>query len=422
MNIQDKDRVGYYCWAGPGTIRMLNMKFFNPKIDINSLMSSYDYDYLAKVKDKFGVTDFWATYSWGFSPEVEKEDYEFLLSKLDNFKKLGIKLHAYIQGPNLVYSQFPDVDWFCEDERGRPVTYYRGRRVTCLNNPEFREFINNKIRSTYGLGFDGIYVDNIQMGQLAIPTFNHQLPFVFCGCHCKYCREKFYKDTGSDIPVIGFNKDAELAKKYLNWRVGVTNGFMSEIANTVHAGEMEFGSNSFEPRLNTEYTFGTDLSYLNSIQDYMLFENHSLPQGNGEKVSSSYIEEVLEQKGLTKPVFVLSYKHGIGMEPEFSQQDFDNIYTEDQACTYYAAIKGSEYLTNKVWHNLYIDKFSKPALNPKYIKPRQVQFKDGVEKLLLHTPLIKNLLRRYYNPLTTWFLESRKGRRALLWIYSLALR
>jgi hypothetical protein len=34
------DRIGYYCWAGPGTIRMIKVKYFNPRIDEKSLMTS----------------------------------------------------------------------------------------------------------------------------------------------------------------------------------------------------------------------------------------------------------------------------------------------------------------------------------------------------------------------------------------------
>ena len=56
---------------------MIKLKFFNPKIDRHSLMHSYDYNYLSKAKELFGITDVWATYSWGFSPETEKEDYKF---------------------------------------------------------------------------------------------------------------------------------------------------------------------------------------------------------------------------------------------------------------------------------------------------------------------------------------------------------
>ena len=52
-------RIGFYCWAGFGTERIIKTKYFNPKIDKESLFKSYDYDYLSKVKEIFGITDAW---------------------------------------------------------------------------------------------------------------------------------------------------------------------------------------------------------------------------------------------------------------------------------------------------------------------------------------------------------------------------
>src|SRR5258708_11865462 len=173
------NKIGFYCWAGPGTVRMIDLKYFNPKINKDSLMGSYEYDYLKEIKEKFGVTDFWASYSWGFSKNKEKEDRKFLLDRIDNFKKLNIRVHAYVQGTNLVYEDFKDKDWWCQDEKGRLISYYRGRKVVCVNNPEFRKYIKEKIMTLYGTGVDGVYMDNIQMGQLGIS------PSVFSGCNCK---------------------------------------------------------------------------------------------------------------------------------------------------------------------------------------------------------------------------------------------
>lgn len=214
------NRVGYYCWAGPGTIRMINLKYFNPKIDKDSLLKSYDYDYLANIKKIFGITDFWATYSWGFSNEREQSDREFLINRVDNFKRLGIKLHAYIQGPNLVYQDFKDKDWFCIDEKDRPIMYFRGRRVVCLNNPDFRNYIKHKILNMYSKGFDGIFMDNIQMGQLGIPTPKGELPFNFIGCNCKFCKNGFASKYNLELP-LDMEKDLEITKKYISFRVQV---------------------------------------------------------------------------------------------------------------------------------------------------------------------------------------------------------
>lgn len=81
-----KPRVGFYCWAGPDTIRMINLKFFNPGIDKESIMGSYEYDYLAQLKETFGVTDFWAMYSWGFSNRSERKQREFLIERIPTLK------------------------------------------------------------------------------------------------------------------------------------------------------------------------------------------------------------------------------------------------------------------------------------------------------------------------------------------------
>lgn len=414
----NEQRVGFYCWAGPGTERMINLKFFNPRIDHDSLMSSYDLDYLFELKTKFGVTDFWATYSWGFSPEVEAEDYKFLVDRAKNFESLGIRLHAYIQGPNVVYSQFPEKDWYCKDEKGRPITYYRGRRVVCLNNEKFRDFVCEKIRSMYGLGFYGIYMDNIQMGQLAIPTFNNDLPFVFAGCRCESCQKKYMSDTGEEIP--GLIRDNDEWQRYLNWRVDVVTDFLTEVAGWVHAGGMVFGTNSFDPRFNTKYMFGTDLKKLDEIQDYFVFENHSLPTEDGHK-SNFYIQKLINDLQIKKPVFVLSYRNGVGMEAEYSQGDFDNIYTEDVKYDFFSMYKGSEFVTEGVWHNLKLEKYRKPQLNP-MMQFKKGQFEDKLEVMLLKVPLVKTFLARYYNQLTTWFLENRWGRVVLLWVYQKALK
>lgn len=414
------ERIGYYCWAGPGTIRMIKLKYFNPPVDEDSLMSSYDYGYLSQVKEKFGVTDFWATYSWGFSEETEAVDRQFLIDRIGNFKQLGLRLHAYIQGPNLVYKEFKGVDWFCEDERARPVTYYRGRRVVCINNPDFRSYFLQKVEKASTLGFDGIYIDNIQMGQLAIPTYDDNLPFVFAGCHCKYCQGKYKQECGTEIPT-DMERNAEESARYLGWRVRCVSGFLHETANIVHNHGLQFGTNSFDPKFNTEYVFGTNISELVKIQDYLLFENHSLP-GVNDSTNNTYIADLIKEKEIRVPVFVLSYKRGIGSDSRFSQEDLDNIYTEDQAEPFYSMIKGSEYVTEGIWHNLRVEEYGRLKANSLLEINHRSTFHDGVEKALLKVPLLKKLLKRYYNPLETWFLESHLGRRILMWVYSLALR
>lgn len=410
-----KERIGYYCWAGPDTIKMTKLKFFNPKVDEESLMTSYDLEYLQTLKDKFGITDFWATYSWGFSPENEKDQYEFLVSRIRNFKKLNIKLHAYVQGTNVVTSDFKDKDWFCKDEYGRDISYYRGRKVVCLNNPGFVNFILTKIESMHNLGFDGIYVDNIQMGQIPIPDFDGKGIFTFAGCKCKYCNKKFFNLYKQNIP-----KEMKDVKgiKYFNFRVNCTSEFIEKLSNAVHRGGMEFGTNSFDPKFDTKILLGTDLKRIEKLQDYMLFENHSLPSGTRNNV---YINEIIEKNKFEKPVFVVSYKKGIGYDSQFTQQDFNNIYTEDKKFPFFAAIKGSEYFTNGVWHNLRLNELEKPTVDESQ-EFKASDFNNFPERILLRLPFFKQFLRKYYNPIFRLRMESSLFRKAMYVFAQMALR
>ena len=375
------------------------------------MLASYDYDYLARIKDIFGVTDFWAMYSWGFNDETEKPDREFFLSKLDNFSKAGIKVHAYIQGPNVAYNDFKDRNWYARDVVGNRITYYRGRDVVCLNNPEFLELTINRIQSLRNENVGGIFIDNIQMGQLGLPTYKKGEPFVFVGCTCAICRRLFFERTGESIP-LDFEKDRERAKEYLQFRVESTNKYLQTLADATHAQKMEFGSNSFDPKFPTQYMFGTDLKQLAKIQDYVLFETHNLPSSN-KHPSAAYIQA--EMKGANVPVFHISYRYGIGYDAEFTQEDIDYTFTEADHYGFYPLIKGSEYITNGVWHNLDVTKLKKPR--------RDVDFHPHMGKIKSKqsTPIprvLRVFLSRRMGLAFTLFMESRLVRRLLGWVYS----
>ena len=85
--MKKNSRVGIYAWGGPGTVRLLQTKYHRPKIDQASFLELYDFPSLQKLKQLFGVTDAWVTYSWGFSDETESVDRRFIQLKLKNFAK-----------------------------------------------------------------------------------------------------------------------------------------------------------------------------------------------------------------------------------------------------------------------------------------------------------------------------------------------
>lgn len=413
-----QDRIGLYCWAGPGTIRMLRLKYFYPLIDQESVMSSYDYDVLGRMQDRFGITDVWATYSWGFSPYTEQEDYRFLAERIQNFHKLGIKVHAYLQGPNLVYDEFPDRLWWSVDNRGRLISYHRGRRAVNLLHPDFVEYKLGQIDDVAEIGVDGVFIDNVYFGQLPEPIYRGDVPFTFAGCNHPLTQREFKNRTGKDIP-LDFEKDKELAREYLGFRTDVTMEFLGKMSQRVHKHGLEFGSNSFDPKFNTHVVYGTDLKRVADAQDYVLFENHSLPTRDGSK-SNSYIQTVVPQ--LKKPTFVVSYKKGIGRESEFTQDDIDLTFTEAKYSDFNVCLKGSEFTTAGFWHNLNPDNYQKPHDLLEMPLPKVRELSDKLEKAFVQFPLIKRLVKRYYNNLIQFYFESRIGRHLLDFIYYAGMR
>jgi len=398
---------------------MNNIKYFNARHDYDSLMTCYDRDYLAQAQDLFGLTDIWVSYSWGFSPAVEAEDHAFILRRLDDMKALGLRVHAYLQGPNLVYADFPDRDWWARDERGRYITYYRGRRVVSIHHPAFIDYILDKVRKTYGLGFDGIFMDNIQQGQLGIPLPADIPPFVFCGDASAVAQQAFYQATGCHIP-LDFEADPALTQRYLAFRVDSNVAFVSQVAAVVHAGGMEFGTNFYDPKFDAHDTYGLDMTRMAAVQDYVLFENHALPTRDGKK-NNRYVEQTIADHAFDVPAFVVSYAQGVGLEPQYTQEQFDNLFSEAARANFYPCLKGGEYTTNGVWHSLYLSGLRRPDASQPL--PQVLAEPDhNLINLILRFNVFRWLIKRYYNPVYTAAFEKRALRVLVYIVYLTTLK
>lgn len=384
---------------------MTRVKFFDPKVDEPSVMGSYELEYLNRLKEVFGVTDMWATYSWGFGEIVERQDREFLVSRIANFKKAGIRLHAYIQGTNLVYEDFREKDFFCMDDRGKKVSYSRGRKVTCVNNPEYRAYLKKKIQEASQYEFDGIFLDNIQMGKLGIPG-GQKHGSAFVGCRCRYCEKKF----GAPIPKILNPKSSERAR-YLAFRRESTRGFLEEMGKEIQTRGKLFGSNSYDPKFDTGYCYGFDIEDVYKIQDYLLFENHSFPDGKDR--GNMYINRLIWEHGFTKPVFVVSYQKGIGHDEAYAQEDFDRLASEAEEAFFFPCIKGSEYLTRGVWHNLRLEEYRKPLIGELPVG----RVSSIKERSMLTYPGMNFLFRKYGAFLFDVYLHWRIARKLFSFLY-----
>ncbi len=384
-------KAGIYNWAGPGTIRMVDLKYPRSKIDHHSLSNAYNYQNLKAAQEVCQITDSWVTYSWGFSPETEAEDYRFLRKKLPNFQKLGIRTHAYIQGPNLVYEEHKDQDLFCLDQNQRLIPYHRGRKMTCVNNPRFIEYLEKKVKLALREEIDGIFLDNVFFGLFPI-TMGNKVSFF--GCNCLYCQKLFQKKYGQKIPKI-FDLNSELFFAYQDFRVKSLTRFIKYFSALAKDAKKTFGFNNLDPKFEPKLFYGLDYqSYAKSV-DYFLFENHDAPTGKGNNL---HLKELFSN--LKKDIFVVSYKEGIGKEKLYQQHDFDAICSEANFLGYNPCYKASEYTHHGIWQNLDFSKINKvEATNslwpqvPKNHRDKKVP-ELGISKLLNH--LYVPTLEKYY--------------------------
>lgn len=425
--------VGYYCWAGPGTIRMINTKYFDPTIDVESLLSSYDIEYLSEVKGKLGVTDFWATYSWGYNTQTEAEDYQFLVSRISNFHKLGIRLHAYVQGTNLVYAEYKDLDVWARDNFGRLMAYSKGRKLTCVNNPHFQAEFYRKVALAAQENFDGIFIDNVHMGQMA-PSLGPK-PVSFVGCYCQYCQQLFKEQTGQKVPRFLSWAKPELLQAYLDFRTQSLHSFLEKAAKIAHTHGKLFGSNSYDPKFDPRIVYGFEYDKLATLQDYLLFETHSFPNVDGS--SNNFRAEQLAQQ-LPIPIFALSYKHGISYDHQLSQAELELLKADADSHAFNLCIKGSEFVTDGVWHNLRLNEIKKipkrtdatfnqknnGAENRAQLFPNKMQFGFKTKLLLgvLALPLIAVATNYLYGTLMNATMEKKRMRPLMKLMYKLVIR
>lgn len=348
--------VGLYLWAGPGTIDLLGVKYPRPRIDHQGHMRAYDPDYLRQVQAICGVTDLWATFSWGFSEAREQPHRRFITERLAGIHRLGLRAIGYVQGFNVVTDDFRDRDFFCRDVRGKLLPYSRGRSLTCPNHPATVELIRQRVQAACESGFDAVFVDNILFG--LPPFFVSQQAASFFGCACAHCRQQFRHRFGYELnPAEKFGKHA--IDDYLTFRSESVFAALALLRQTAERHGKGFGVNLYDfHRHHSGFYFGYDFQKIEPLLDYYLFENHAFVNEN--RLENGYLRQLVT--ATDKPVFVVSYQNGIGSEKGFSQRQLDLIFQEAAEIGYAPCLKGGEFTTRGVWHVLGLEGLQRPVV------------------------------------------------------------
>lgn len=402
-----ESRAGIYYWAGPGTIRMIKLKYFSPPIAEEQLLRAYDADVLAGLQRALGTTDAWATYSWGFSDALEAEDRAFLRSKIANFKRLGMRVHAYVQGTNLVLADREDDPW-CRDHRGRLIPYHRGRKLCCPLNPAFRRVLLERVEAACKEEVDGVFVDNFHFGQMPIPVGDG---LSFHGCACQYCAAAFRRHSGAAIPQ-SHNADNGLSQAYTAFRVGVMRQLSKELRALTAAHGKQFGVNGLDADLNTEQFYGYSLQDLMCNQDYLLVENFNHPLVGRSNAS---LKHTIDASPV--PVFIVSYRRTIGRHSASTQADIDAIAAEARALGYAPCFKASEFTTDGQWHNLDHEGIEEPR---EYAIDHSAATAEVSLRGLPRSRFLLFLVNRWMTPFLTATYESLAFRKLFGWMVDAA--
>lgn len=346
-----------YALGGPATIDLLKEKYPHPKINENSFHEVYSKGYLKRAQKTLGLTDLWVSYCWGFSSQREKAHKEYIRKKLPLLKGLGLKTYGYVQGLNAVTEDFKSQDIFCVSSSGVLLPYSKNRHLICSNKDQARDLLLARIEDATKEDFDNIYVDNIMFG---ISPLNVSVQGITSfGCHCKDCKKEFKRTYTYDLPK-GNLIDKKVIRDFLNFREKTTTKIVSEMSMIAHGAGKGFGVNLYDPFFHDPLIFfGYSFDSIRKYLDYYLFENHGI-QKDGS-VDNTHLVPLIQKTA--KPVFVISYKDGIGIDGQYPQETVDAIFSEGTSLGYSPCLKTSEYKTNGVWHTLDINSVKAPAKN-----------------------------------------------------------
>ncbi len=128
----------------------------------------------ARLASEMGYNFLWLTFSVGFSIEQERGQWEELSAYIRECHQRGIKVAAYMSSTNMfIEDMFAHVPaskgWLLLDAKDQPVPYSAAnfqkigrttRQLADITNPDWKDYLKQRIDAAIDLGFDAIEYDN----------------------------------------------------------------------------------------------------------------------------------------------------------------------------------------------------------------------------------------------------------------------
>jgi hypothetical protein len=198
-------------------------------------------------------------------------------------------------------------------------------------------------------------MDNVLFG---LPPFHVSTQYIASfGCHCAHCGRAFRDMFGYALPKTT-RPGTRALQDLLMFRVASTRSLIRDASAIARSAGKGFGVNLYDPSINAaELFFGYAFQEVAEYLDYYLIENHAIAL-DGKSIDNSYLAPLIRDS--QKPVFVVSYRHGIGVDAAYDPHSISLIYAESGSLGYYPCIKASEFVTRGVWHALDMTRIGRP--------------------------------------------------------------
>lgn len=339
-----------YLWGGPGTIRMTQLKFMNPRIDEPMHNFAHSIEGAERVAE-MGFNWVFLAYNWGYPPEVEERDWESFYSALNHYHKLGIKVFGYIQSSNCVYTgSYVDKDWYAIDYYGQKIPYYSGRYFTSLTHAGWVAEVRERVRQLTDAGTDGIFFDNPWQGGIALDLA--EMPLGFVGSYDTYSKKAYAQAYGgAEIPLV-WDVERSEAQQYLRWRAQIMVNAVRDWAQTARDinPEVVISGNNFDAIARNAYAMmGMDLVGLADVQDMAMLENFCLPRIQEDKavIANAITMSSAQARVPDTPISTNPYIHGVGFDRVWQPRQFKRMLAEGIAMNTPTIVRGTTFTYRK---------------------------------------------------------------------------
>jgi len=206
------------------TIIRRMITFELPAADIKTLNIEEEIKKIKEIGAEIVVV-FANSYIEGFSyykskfakPHPDLNGRDIFKEILETSHKEGLKVYAYLNSKfsgKLILEEIPGTQ--CVRPNGTPIGI-NNVVMMCINSP-FADYFKKIVREVCeNYPIEGIYIDEASFQTI---------------CTCKYCREKFKKKFGVNLP-ISQDWDSKIWKDFIKWRYEIITNFVKEIRQDV---------------------------------------------------------------------------------------------------------------------------------------------------------------------------------------------